>query len=66
MQTLRLSIDPHDLASQTSRSSLKRAAEILRGGGIVALPTDTVYGLGGNAFDAAELENTFVAKERPS
>jgi L-threonylcarbamoyladenylate synthase len=66
MQTLRLTVDPHDLASEASRSSLKRAAEILRGGGTVALPTETVYGLGGNAFDAAAIAKIFAAKERPS
>src|SRR5277367_6582604 len=66
MQTLRLTVDPHDLTSETSRSSLKRAAEILRGGGTVAFPTETVYGLGANAFDAAAIAKIFAAKERPS
>jgi L-threonylcarbamoyladenylate synthase len=66
MQTLRLAVDPDDLAAESSRSSLKRAAEILRGGGTVALPTETVYGLGANALDASAIAKIFAAKERPS
>jgi L-threonylcarbamoyladenylate synthase len=66
MQTLRLTVDPHDLASEASRASLKRAAEILRGGGTVALPTETVYGLGANALDVLAIAKVFAAKQRPS
>ena len=66
METLRLTVDPHDLASESSRASLRRAAEILRSGGTVALPTETVYGLGANALDAAAIAKIFAAKERPS
>jgi len=66
MQTLRLIVDPYDLASEVSRASLKRAAEILRSGGTVALPTETVYGLGANAFDAEAIAKIFAAKQRPS
>nr|WP_218892242.1 L-threonylcarbamoyladenylate synthase [Granulicella arctica] len=42
-----------------------RAAELLRGGGTVAFPTETVYGLGANALDAAAVAKIFAAKERP-
>jgi L-threonylcarbamoyladenylate synthase len=42
-----------------------RAAEMLRAGGTVAFPTETVYGLGASALDAAAVEKIFVAKERP-
>jgi L-threonylcarbamoyladenylate synthase len=45
---------------------LKRAAEILRGGGTVALPTETVYGLGANALDVLAIAKVFAAKQRPS
>lgn len=38
---------------------------MLRAGGTVAFPTETVYGLGANALDAAAVEKIFVAKERP-
>jgi L-threonylcarbamoyladenylate synthase len=42
-----------------------RAAELLREGGTVAFPTETVYGLGANALDAAAVAKIFAAKERP-
>jgi L-threonylcarbamoyladenylate synthase len=54
--TLRLSTSPQDIA---------RAAEILRNGGTVAFPTETVYGLGANALDPNAVANIFVAKDRP-
>src|SRR5947209_12755409 len=47
-------------------ASVARAAEILRKGGTVAFPTETVYGLGANALDAAAVAKIFEAKERPS
>jgi L-threonylcarbamoyladenylate synthase len=52
-----------------SRSSdepdLRRAAELIRGGRLVAFPTETVYGLGANALDAAAVARIFAVKERP-
>src|SRR5262249_22910715 len=45
--------------------AIVRAAEILRSGGLVAMPTETVYGLAANALDAAAVERIFVAKQRP-
>lgn len=45
---------------------LERAAAILRGGGLVAFPTETVYGLGANALDEAAVQRIFAAKGRPS
>ncbi len=45
--------------------NIARAAAILRAGGLVAFPTETVYGLGANALDPAAVRNVFVAKERP-
>lgn len=42
------------------------AAEIIRKGGIVAFPTETVYGLGADAFDAAAIAKVFEAKDRPA
>jgi L-threonylcarbamoyladenylate synthase len=41
------------------------AAEVLRRGGLVAFPTETVYGLGADAFNAAAVKQIFVAKGRP-
>jgi L-threonylcarbamoyladenylate synthase len=48
-----------------SHADLLRAADILRGGGLVAFPTETVYGLGANALSAEAVAKIFAAKERP-
>ena len=66
MKTLRVAVDPADLKSEASRRAIAEAAEILRGGGTVAFPTETVDGLGATALDAAAVANIFAAKERPS
>jgi L-threonylcarbamoyladenylate synthase len=47
-------------------AAIAEAAEILQSGGLVAFPTETVYGLGANALDAAAVERIFLAKGRPS
>ncbi len=44
---------------------IARAADVLRRGGLVAFPTETVYGLGANALDAAAVARIFKAKGRP-
>ncbi len=46
--------------------SLQRALAILHDGGLVAFPTDTVYGLGALAFNGEAVEGIFRAKERPT
>ena len=66
MKTLRLVVDPANLESSEAERALEQAAQIMRAGGLVALPTETVYGLGANALDAAAVERIFKAKERPS
>ncbi len=66
MKTLRLEVDPACLDSSEARVAIERAAEILRGGGLVALPTETVYGLGANALDAEAVARIFAAKQRPA
>ena len=48
-----------------SAASVARAASILRAGGLVAFPTETVYGLGANALDPDAVRKIFIAKERP-
>lgn len=53
------------------RNALKKedfaeAVDILRSGGLVAFPTETVYGLGGDALDAAAAKKIYAAKGRPS
>lgn len=45
---------------------IAEAADVLKAGGLVAFPTETVYGLGANALDAAAVAGIFVAKGRPS
>ncbi len=50
---------------QNTPKDIARAAEILRAGGTVAFPTETVYGLGANALDSIAVAAIFTAKERP-
>ncbi|WP_144023355.1 L-threonylcarbamoyladenylate synthase, partial [Brevirhabdus pacifica] len=57
MKTLHLSADGQ---------GLDRAAELLRGGALVAFPTETVYGLGADAADDRAVARIFEAKGRPS
>ncbi|MGI6069146.1 MAG: L-threonylcarbamoyladenylate synthase [Blautia sp.] len=45
---------------------IARAGEILKAGGLVAFPTETVYGLGGNAMDPSASKKIYAAKGRPS
>lgn len=66
VKTLRLHVDPAHLESPAARSALAQAAAILRRGGLVALPTETVYGLGANALDPAAVGRIFAAKQRPA
>ncbi len=47
-------------------AGIRRGADILRGGGLVAFPTETVYGLGANALDPQAVARIFEAKGRPS
>ncbi len=60
-KTMRLDTSSPDKA----RASVKRAAEILNAGGIVAFPTETVYGLGARALDPVAVAAIFQAKGRP-
>ena len=46
--------------------SIRLAAEIIRGGGLVAFPTETVYGLGADALNPEAVAKIFEAKQRPS
>lgn len=56
MRTQRLDGSPQGIA---------RAGEILRAGGLVAIPTETVYGLAANALDGSAIQKIYAAKERP-
>ncbi len=62
MQTEVLAIDPND----PDRAAIERAAAVLRAGGLVAFPTETVYGLGADADNAAAVARIFKVKGRPA
>jgi L-threonylcarbamoyladenylate synthase len=66
MQTLRLIVDPNKLQTPEATEALEQCAALLRAGKLVAFPTETVYGLGANALDAAAVERIFAAKQRPA
>jgi L-threonylcarbamoyladenylate synthase len=66
VKTLRLTIDPARLDTPQAGAAFNRAAAILRAGGLVAFPTETVYGLGANALDSATVQRIFAAKHRPA
>lgn len=54
-----------DIVSGDRQKGIRRAADILSGGGIVAIPTETVYGLAASAFDNNAIAKVFAAKGRP-
>jgi L-threonylcarbamoyladenylate synthase len=56
----------HTRCLSPDATGIDAAAAILRAGGLVALPTETVYGLGANALDAAAVRAIFDAKGRPA
>lgn len=62
MSALTLAVDPH----APDAGAIARAAAVLRQGGLVAFPTETVYGLGAHALDADAVRRIFAAKGRPS
>lgn len=49
-----------------STKEIKKAAQMIKKGSLVAFPTETVYGLGANALDSKAVKKIFVAKGRPS
>lgn len=61
MQTERLTV----FDVERDKDALMRAAEILKNGGLVGMPTETVYGLAANTFDEEAVSNIFKAKGRP-
>lgn len=64
LATVRIQVDPRSRA-ETLEEELGEAARVLRQGGTVAFPTETVYGLGGNALDRRAVARIFAAKGRP-
>jgi L-threonylcarbamoyladenylate synthase len=62
LETAVLKVD----SSNPDMEVIRRAAGVIRAGGLVAFPTETVYGLGANALDAAAVARIFEAKGRPA
>jgi L-threonylcarbamoyladenylate synthase len=62
METVVLKIS----AEHPEQETIERASEILRRGGLVAFPTETVYGLGADALNTSAVEKVFQAKGRPA
>lgn len=62
MKTLRIEVDPWNPSGEV----MTRAADVLRNGGLVAFPTETVYGLGANALNPEAVKGIYRAKGRPS
>ncbi|MBO7335974.1 MAG: Sua5/YciO/YrdC/YwlC family protein, partial [Lachnospiraceae bacterium] len=62
METKVIKIDRNNIEPK----DFEEAARILRSGGLVAFPTETVYGLGGNALDPSASQKIYAAKGRPS
>lgn len=65
MKTVILEIDPQT-PNLAEHPGIKEAGAILRSGGLVAFPTETVYGLGANGLDAEAVKGIYLAKGRPS
>lgn len=66
MDTIIAKVNKENLDEPESKEALYKAAEIIRTGGLVAFPTETVYGLGGNALDKEASKKIYAAKGRPS
>ena len=63
MKTLHLCVAP---GLEGPQPAIEQAAAIIRRGGLVAFPTETVYGLGANALDREAVLRIFAAKQRPA
>ena len=55
-----------DIAAPEAIAAIDKAAKIIKKGGLVVMPTETVYGLGGNGLDSAAAEKIYAAKGRPA
>ena len=51
---------------KATQANIQKAAEIIRNGGLVAFPTETVYGLGANVYDSKAVAGIYAAKGRPA
>ncbi len=55
-----------DMRAKIDQEEMAKAGKIIKDGGLVAFPTETVYGLGGNALDGGASAKIYAAKGRPS
>ena len=62
MKTILIKVNPEN----PSAEALAPAAEILKNGGTVVFPTETVYGLGGDATHSESAKKIYAAKGRPA
>lgn len=62
MKTEVFRVDPQN----PDENFVRKAASVIRSGGLVAFPTETVYGLGANALDPKAVRSIFAAKGRPA
>ena len=65
MNTELYKIDEHNIDA-AAKEILKKAGDIIKEGGLVAFPTETVYGLGGDALNPESSKKIYAAKGRPS
>lgn len=56
---------PTEILVASASNSIPRALEVLQAGGLVAFPTDTVYGVGALAYHGGAVESIYAAKDRP-
>ncbi len=61
-----IKIDKNEIDQEKIKAKIKVASKALKEGGLVAFPTETVYGLGANALNARAIQKIFEAKGRPS
>ena len=66
METKLIRLTEDDVETEQGQDALRKAGEIIRKGGLVAFPTETVYGLGGDALNPESSRKIYAAKGRPS
>lgn len=66
MNTERFKITDENRNTPAARAAVEKAGKILREGGLVAFPTETVYGLGGDALNPESSRKIYASKGRPS
>ena len=62
IKTVIIQVNPH----APKEAAIEQAARLIQNGDVVAFPTETVYGLGANAFSSSAVEKIFIAKGRPA